>query len=219
VRSRAWPFQPHFDGKFPHGKDQWISAAGTAWAAIALLNTIERTASPVHLPSGQELIAAFEKSSGSPKSTVAVNRPVVATAAATVDFIREIKPILERSCVSCHSGPRPKGSFNIATREAILKGGQSGEPAIVPGYARDSQLVRYVTGEIEDLEMPPLGRRAKYPELSEEEIQRLRAWIDAGAPWDADQPLKTASADPGAQGDAQALGNSVAARNVTISER
>jgi ankyrin repeat protein len=41
VRSRTWPFQPHFDSDFPHGKDQWISAGGTAWSAMALLLTIE----------------------------------------------------------------------------------------------------------------------------------------------------------------------------------
>ena len=44
VPSRTWPVLPHFDSGFPHGKDQWISAAGTAWAAIALLNEIEPTA-------------------------------------------------------------------------------------------------------------------------------------------------------------------------------
>ena len=41
VRSRSWPFQPHFDGQFPHGKDQWISAAGTAFATIVLLHALE----------------------------------------------------------------------------------------------------------------------------------------------------------------------------------
>jgi hypothetical protein len=42
VRSRTWPFQPYFDSRFPHGKDQWISAAGTAWSILALLNTLDR---------------------------------------------------------------------------------------------------------------------------------------------------------------------------------
>jgi len=42
VRSRTWPFQPYFDSNFPHGKDQWISAAGTAWSILALLNTLDR---------------------------------------------------------------------------------------------------------------------------------------------------------------------------------
>jgi N-acyl-D-amino-acid deacylase len=36
VRSRAFPVQPLKDSGFPHGKDQWISAAGTSWAAMAL---------------------------------------------------------------------------------------------------------------------------------------------------------------------------------------
>jgi len=41
VRSRTWPFQPYFNSQFPHGKDQWISAAGTAWATLVLLETVD----------------------------------------------------------------------------------------------------------------------------------------------------------------------------------
>jgi len=36
VVSRSFPFQPYKESGFPHGKDQWISAAGTSWASIAL---------------------------------------------------------------------------------------------------------------------------------------------------------------------------------------
>ena len=36
VKTRALPFQPYFDSGFPYAKDQWISAAGTSWAAMAL---------------------------------------------------------------------------------------------------------------------------------------------------------------------------------------
>jgi N-acyl-D-amino-acid deacylase len=36
VRTRAMAFQPYFDAGFPHGFDQWISAAGTSWATLAL---------------------------------------------------------------------------------------------------------------------------------------------------------------------------------------
>jgi squalene cyclase len=36
VRSRAIPIQAYFESGFPHGADQWISAAGTAWAVRAL---------------------------------------------------------------------------------------------------------------------------------------------------------------------------------------
>jgi ankyrin repeat protein len=41
VRSRSFKFQPYFESGFPHGHDQWISAAATGWAAMALLQTIE----------------------------------------------------------------------------------------------------------------------------------------------------------------------------------
>jgi hypothetical protein len=36
VRTRSFPFQPYKESGFPYGKDQWISAAGTSWAAMAL---------------------------------------------------------------------------------------------------------------------------------------------------------------------------------------
>ena len=42
VRSRSVKFQPYFESGFPHGHDQWISAAGTAWATMALTIAVER---------------------------------------------------------------------------------------------------------------------------------------------------------------------------------
>ena len=48
VRTRAMAFQPYFDAGFPHSFDQWISAAGTSWATIALAQAAEpRTAALV----------------------------------------------------------------------------------------------------------------------------------------------------------------------------
>ena len=41
VRSRAFGFQKYFEGGYPHGHDQWISAAGGAWATMALALTRE----------------------------------------------------------------------------------------------------------------------------------------------------------------------------------
>ena len=41
VRSRAFGFQPYFDAGFPHGSDQFISAAASSWAAIALADSLE----------------------------------------------------------------------------------------------------------------------------------------------------------------------------------
>lgn len=41
VRSRAFGFQPYFESGFPHGHDQWISMAATAWSAMALMPAAE----------------------------------------------------------------------------------------------------------------------------------------------------------------------------------
>jgi squalene cyclase len=37
VKTRAFGFQPYFESGFPHGQDQWISMAATAWSAMALM--------------------------------------------------------------------------------------------------------------------------------------------------------------------------------------
>ncbi len=197
VKSRTWPFQPHFDGQFPHGKDQWISAGATAWAAMALLFTIEPIKPAPAVPTAHEMMATYaqspaalrNKAAAASGATAAVASAAGASASvATINFTRDIAPIFERSCAGCHGGEKPRGGFALISRESLLKGGASGEPAIAPGSAADSTLVRYVTGQIEDLEMPPLDRREKYPALTPAEVDLLRAWIDAGAPW---APVKT----------------------------
>jgi hypothetical protein len=40
VRTRTVPAQPYFDSEFPHGRNQFISAAATSWAVIALARNI-----------------------------------------------------------------------------------------------------------------------------------------------------------------------------------
>lgn len=180
VRSRAWPFQPQFESGFPHGKDQWISAGGTAWATMALLLTQTKTAPP-------PLVNWMTITVPHPAATSAIaatTRP----ATATVDYVRDIQPLLERSCYDCHGGDRQKGKFSLASRESLLKGGQSGDPAVLPGNGTGSMLIAMVSDQIEDAEMPPLSRRDKHPPLRREEIARLRAWIDAGLPWPEAEP-------------------------------
>lgn len=44
VRSRSLKFQPYFESGFPHGHDQWISSAASAWAAMALTLAAEESA-------------------------------------------------------------------------------------------------------------------------------------------------------------------------------
>lgn len=181
VKSRTWPFQPHFDSMFSHGKDQWISAGGTALATMALLLTIEPPAAQSTFPSAQQLIASTASKASDPVNPAPHPKPEANSAA--IDFDRDIRPILERSCTGCHSGEKAKGSFHLSTRDTALKGGQSGEAAIIPGKPDASMLLRFVQDQTEDLEMPPLDKRAKYPALTKDEIEKLITWIAGGANW------------------------------------
>jgi hypothetical protein len=100
-----------------------------------------------------------------------------------IDFARQIKPLLERSCVVCHSGEKPRGRFRVDSRDAILQGGESGSAAIVFGHNEKSLLIDYVSGKVPESEMPPRAVRGIFPALKPDEVALLRAWIDQGAEW------------------------------------
>src|SRR5689334_6156512 len=72
----------------------------------------------------------------------------------TVDFGRDIKPILEQNCYKCHAGDRPRGRFRLTSREAALKGGSEGVD-IIPHQSAKSPLIRYVARLDPEHEMPP----------------------------------------------------------------
>jgi hypothetical protein len=90
-------------------------------------------------------------------------------------FENEIRPLLVEKCQKCHAGTKPRAGLSLTGRDLVLKGGDSG-PAAVPGKARESLIVEAVEHRGE-LKMPPNGK------LSENEINRLKRWIDLGVPW------------------------------------
>ncbi len=91
-------------------------------------------------------------------------------------FERRVRPLLLRACGDCHGDiAEPQGGLKLISREAVLKGGDSG-PAAVPGDADHSLLIAAV--RYEGPEMPPDGKR-----LSDEEIQHLTEWVERGLPW------------------------------------
>jgi cytochrome c553 len=100
-------------------------------------------------------------------------------ASGTVDFKRDVQPIIEKSCVKCHGRGRDKGGFVVDTRESILKGGDSG-PAVVEGQSEESLLIELVSGLDPDNVMPAKGTK-----LTAKEVGLLRAWIDQGLKWDS----------------------------------
>lgn len=94
----------------------------------------------------------------------------------------EVAVLLQEHCADCHSDPdEADGGWLMRTREEVLGSGESAQ-AVVPGDAEASLLVRYLEGRVDEpgrKKIMPPGRRAK---LSPQEIARVRAWIDAGAP-------------------------------------
>src|SRR5947209_7927826 len=103
-----------------------------------------------------------------------------APASHAIDFGKEIKPILETSCIKCHGRGKAKGGLRMDSRETFMKGGDSG-PAILLGNSAESRLISMVQGFDPDEIMPKKGSR-----LTPEQIGLLRAWIDQGLKWDKD---------------------------------
>jgi mono/diheme cytochrome c family protein len=94
-----------------------------------------------------------------------------------VDFVTDVRPILEANCYSCHGPEKQKSSLRLDVKAAAFEGGEHGV-AIVPGRSAESPLIHFVARLVEDMEMPPKGEP-----LNAEQIGVLRAWIDQGAKW------------------------------------
>jgi formylglycine-generating enzyme required for sulfatase activity len=104
-----------------------------------------------------------------------------APAAEKIDFARDIKPILELSCLKCHGTEQSKGGLRLHTMAAALKGGDSEKPAFVPGKPDQSPMYTSLLLPADDeKKMPP-----KKENLSKKEIDLLRDWIAQGADWPA----------------------------------
>jgi hypothetical protein len=124
--------------------------------------------------------------SAAPTPRKTPDAPLVAPSTRAVDFARDIRPLLARSCLGCHGDQEPKSNFSVTSRAALLRGGDSDLPAIIPGASADSPLIRFAAGLVEKMEMPPVDSRDKYPAVSAEELALLRGWIDQGAHWPAE---------------------------------
>ncbi|MHC4877619.1 MAG: PSD1 and planctomycete cytochrome C domain-containing protein [Planctomycetota bacterium] len=109
-------------------------------------------------------------------------------AEAKVDFVRQIKPLLQKHCVECHGAEAQEGGLRLDLRSVALEGGDSGY-AIVPGKSAEGALIERVTSDDPELRMPPEG-----DPLSADEIARLKRWVEQGADWPA-------SADDGTVGN------------------
>jgi ankyrin repeat protein len=177
VSRRAFPFQPTMSSGFPHGRDAWLSASATSWAVMALTQAI----APGTVAGAASTASHVTPVVAPPKDT--------SVRATKVDFVEHIKPLLERSCLTCHGPERPRSRYRVDSRTGLVQGGNSGEAALVPGQSDRSPLIEYVSGPGAILEMPPPAKRDRFPALTQEELQRLRTWVDQGAVWPKDLVL------------------------------
>jgi ankyrin repeat protein len=97
-----------------------------------------------------------------------------AQAVPTVDYDRDVRPILAERCFSCHGPRQQQSGLRLDLRQFALRGGDYGV-VIVPGNAADSKLIKRLIGSEAGLQMPPTGP------IPQHEIETLRSWINAGA--------------------------------------
>ena len=104
------------------------------------------------------------------------------SAQAAVDFVKDVKPILELNCLSCH-GPKnahENGELDMSTRALSIKGGEH-DTDLIPGDAEKSLIYKYTVLEADHKKlMPPKDKGGPLPK---EQTEILRQWIAEGANW------------------------------------
>jgi len=118
--------------------------------------------------------------------------PAVAQSNLSADHPGSVLNLLEQHCVRCHGGEKTKAGLDLVTREALLRGGESG-PAVALADPPKSLLYRMLTHEEEP------GMPHKEDKLPPDAIGAFAAWIAAGVPYA--RPLdKAAGAAPAKTG-------------------
>lgn len=107
-----------------------------------------------------------------------------------VDFVKQIKPIFEKHCLSCH-GPEKEEDFRIDDRQAAMD-------YIIPGKAKESQMYTVLISEDPEELMPPPDE--KNP-LQAEQIKLIERWIDEGAAWPDGVEFRKPEARQGGAGE------------------
>src|SRR5689334_16367735 len=108
----------------------------------------------------------------------AIALPVCASAAAKVDFKRDVQPIFKANCYGCHGPTQQMNGFRLDKRADAFRGGTI--VVISRGDAAASRMMKRLTGDSYGMQMPPTGP------LSAEQIETIKNWMDQGAEWPDD---------------------------------
>lgn len=120
----------------------------------------------------------------------------ITMSAKPIDYNMQVKPILNKRCITCHGGVKREADFSLLFRKDALAKAKSGKLAIIPGDAEHSELVKRINDPDPEERMP-----YKKDPLTQDEIKILTQWIEQGAPWGdhwaytkvAQQPLPPAT--------------------------
>jgi WD40 repeat protein len=93
-----------------------------------------------------------------------------------ISFYRDVRPIFQARCHGCHQPARPGGAFVMTDFARLVRGGESGEPAVIPGDPAASYLVQQIQVEDGFALMPQEG-----DPLSDDQIALIADWIRRGA--------------------------------------
>jgi Planctomycete cytochrome C len=109
-------------------------------------------------------------------AALAAPRPLAAATppAEPRTFARDVAPVLDHWCVSCHGGDAPHGGLRLDSFDGVIRGGDAG-PAVVAGDPAGSLLV----AKIERRHRPSMPPRRRFPAPL---VALIRDWIAAGAP-------------------------------------
>ena len=123
-------------------------------------------------------------------------------AEAKVDFVKEIKPVLEQNCIKCHGAEKQKGKLRLDSKESAFKK----EGILVPGAPDKSDVYHRITlPKGHDDVMPSEGDL-----LTKAQIELIKTWISEGADWPAGATagVGAPSAEAKAKGGVEARGAS-----------
>ena len=95
-----------------------------------------------------------------------------------IDFSAEVKPILNKHCISCHGGVKRSGDFSVLFRDEALDTTESGKLGIIPGDPEHSEMIRRILSKDPEERMP-----YKETPLSQHDVEILTTWIKQGAKW------------------------------------
>lgn len=105
-----------------------------------------------------------------------------------ISFATQVRPLLAANCFGCHQGKIDRGKYVMTNFTGMLAGGESGEPAIVPGKPQESRLIAVCTSQDGTAEMPPNAEP-----LSSKDLEIISQWIKEGALNDYSKPTSNFS--------------------------